>query len=135
MTVWSSFLLAVPPLFVHDWRSSVLSALAVTSVVHHLSLERDYPGRRVVSAVDRVLANGIALNSFVEAMQTPLRADNALHLTVYWFCAIWCLYVYYIGKLSHLPGTQWQIWHATVHAAATLGTLHLLSAKGGLPLP
>jgi hypothetical protein len=128
-TYYSSFLFA--PVSYYALYKDVLpvailfNLLFGTSILHHAKYFDTYPGKRCVYIVDKMLAHAtVAVTLYVSVAY--FERIMVGHL-LYWCGLSWITYVYYIAKLSHLPGKLWVPWHMSLHVAASMGTVALLA--------
>lgn len=132
-TVWTSLLLGSVPLYTTDWRQPVFSALTISSVLYHDSLNRPAAYRwlpvKGIEWADKALARGAGLGSIWEAAQVPWQVPTDADMALFWFCCWWIVCVYYVLGYSHLPGEAWKPWHASLHAAAALASALLADAQ------
>lgn len=126
-TYYSAFCLGGVSFFAHlrgHWMCLPFLILYGTSIVHHAKYKEDFPGKYCVYIVDKVIAHFLVASSMVMAL--IVEEVMILPMTIYWLGVGWLIYVYYIGKQSHLPGDDWIPWHATIHIVASIGIVCLL---------
>lgn len=127
-TYYSSFILGAVSLFAslkRHWLGIPFLIIYGTSILYHAKYNDVYSGQNVVFIIDKTLAQFIVLATICMALR--LKNTMILPMFVYWSGLGWLVYVYYIGKHSHLPCRKWIPWHVSIHIVASIGTICLLS--------
>lgn len=126
-TYYSSFLLGAVSYFAQwkgHWLATPFMILYGTSILHHAKFNEHFYGKRFIHLIDKV--NGHFIFIVTLYMAITLQNPMLLPMFLYWSGVGYMIYVYYIGKQSHLPGDEWIPWHVSFHIVACLGTVCLL---------
>lgn len=99
-----------------------LALLSCTSILHHGKFFQQYPGKRTIIFIDRLLAHYITIVSFIWSLNVCWRMGyNYMYLLGYYFCLIYVVLTYYTYLKYQLDLTV----HGTMHIASCIG-LYLL---------
>jgi hypothetical protein len=94
------------------------------SVLNHGKYYEQFAGKDLMILLDKIIVHvTVAVSVYVAlTMERP----QPLLMFIFWGCLTWIAMVYYVFKLSFLPGTEWEPWHATVHFGGSIGEIALL---------
>ena len=127
-TYYTSFLFGLVALFAqttpHVHIQLLYWGLYGTSILNHAKYYEPFPGKHLVKLVDKVIAHTITIASMYLALTHP--HPQPLPMMIFWGCLTWIVLIYYVYEKSHLPGVEWEPWHATVHIACVVGQVALL---------
>lgn len=126
-----------------SWIQTATSFLMATSVLYHGKKHENYPGRFIVSFMDRTIAHSMCIRSAWEALQMIYTVRTIPYLLAYWSCLLYIFMIYYVARLSNCGGTREDWWHGSIHVVSSFGIYMLyrvqqnegmiLSFRGGGP--
>lgn len=117
-TYYSSFaFLAVSLAAAGSWMQPYCSVLSATSILHHSKFYQNYPGRKWVQMVDRMMAHIVGLRALYEASTVEITERNKYYIYTCYFCFAYVAAIYH-GHLRHQD--NWPL-HKSIHIVASAG--------------
>lgn len=104
-----------------SWLQTWLAIQACVSILHHAKYYDDYPGKKMVQYIDRVVGHYIGIRSLIEALSVSWTKYTYPNLIIYYTCLMYMTIVYHC-RLRTVD--DWPL-HKTFHFAGAIGILSL----------
>jgi len=91
------------------------------SILTYSKWDEPFYGKRLVLIADRTLTHAACIYAVTRSIDLSIRYRTPLPMSVTTASIGWIIYVYYVAKLSWLPGNEWMPWQARIHVATAIG--------------